>query len=171
MSQVRRMSNAKDGDWTSKINELGHYTCLNCEKDLSFDKRRTSFCSPICKSEYISKFVWWYNLRLECFERDKWHCRKCSEEVFDAQYHPDPKPPEGWLINPNKAAECDHTMPIFLGGADLDVANLQTLCSSCHKKKSIEEAKQRRKIVKLIRIGVQKTLMFTQIASKWKQKQ
>ena len=160
-NQVRRMSNAKDGDWKSKTNGLGHYICLNCEKDLSFDKRRTSFCSPTCKREYINKFTWWYDLRLKCFERDLWHCRKCGEEVFDIQYHPDPKPPEGWYIHPDKAAECDHVLPIFLGGADLDLANLQTLCRDCHKKKSAEEGKQRRKMVKLIRMGVQKTLTGT----------
>lgn len=68
----------------------------------------------------------------------------------------------GYYLVPNgQWAECDHIIPIFLGGADLDLDNLQTLCDDCHKKKSVEEAKQRTKIKSLVRNGIQKTLIAT----------
>lgn len=31
---------------------------------------------------------------------------------------------------------CDHIIPICLGGAEFDEDNLQTLCVECHKKKT-----------------------------------
>lgn len=37
------------------------------------------------------------------------------------------------------ATETDHVRPIRLGGASLDQANLQSLCTSCHAKKSAKE--------------------------------
>jgi len=38
-----------------------------------------------------------------------------------------------------KATTADHIVPIKQGGAALDIANLQSLCGSCHSKKSVKE--------------------------------
>ncbi len=38
-----------------------------------------------------------------------------------------------------KATMVDHIVPIKQGGAALDLSNLQSLCGSCHSKKSIKE--------------------------------
>ena len=38
-----------------------------------------------------------------------------------------------------RAKIVDHIIPIKQGGAKLDLANLQSLCWSCHSRKSIEE--------------------------------
>ena len=38
-----------------------------------------------------------------------------------------------------KATTADHIVPIKQGGATLDVSNLQSLCGSCHGRKSIRE--------------------------------
>ena len=38
-----------------------------------------------------------------------------------------------------KATMVDHILPIKQGGAPLDMDNLQSLCWSCHSRKSIEE--------------------------------
>ena len=38
-----------------------------------------------------------------------------------------------------KATMVDHIVPIKQGGAPLDMDNLQSLCWSCHSRKSIEE--------------------------------
>jgi len=46
-----------------------------------------------------------------------------------------------------KASAADHIVPIKQGGAALDINNLQSLCGSCHGKKSIKEGS---------RFGVQK---------------
>ena len=46
-----------------------------------------------------------------------------------------------------KATTADHIIPIKQGGAALDINNLQSLCGSCHGKKSIKEGS---------RFGIQK---------------
>ena len=38
-----------------------------------------------------------------------------------------------------RAKIVDHIIPIKQGGAKLDLANLQSLCWSCHSRKSVEE--------------------------------
>jgi 5-methylcytosine-specific restriction protein A len=38
------------------------------------------------------------------------------------------------------AAEVDHVIPIRQGGARLDAANLQSLCRSCHSRKTLRES-------------------------------
>ena len=38
-----------------------------------------------------------------------------------------------------KATLVDHILPIKQGGAPLDITNLQSLCWSCHSRKSIQE--------------------------------
>lgn len=40
---------------------------------------------------------------------------------------------------PIKATMVDHITPIKQGGAPLDIENLQSLCYSCHSRKSIKE--------------------------------
>ena len=47
------------------------------------------------------------------------------------------------------AGNCiDHIKPISMGGSKVDESNLQTLCNSCHAKKSATEAVEYRKGVK-----------------------
>ena len=38
-----------------------------------------------------------------------------------------------------KATEVDHIKPVSAGGAPYDMDNLQSLCSSCHSRKSAKE--------------------------------
>ena len=48
-----------------------------------------------------------------------------------------------------KAAQCvDHIKPITLGGSMVDIKNLQSLCNTCHHKKSAREAVEKRKKIK-----------------------
>lgn len=45
---------------------------------------------------------------------------------------------------PTPAQMVDHIRPINKGGASLDLANLQSLCNSCHNRKSGQERHRRR---------------------------
>jgi len=48
-----------------------------------------------------------------------------------------------------KGAQCvDHIKPITMGGSPVDSKNLQSLCNSCHAKKSGREASEKRNNVK-----------------------
>ena len=57
----------------------------------------------------------WAQLRLHVFRRDKYRCCICGAA--------------GRL-------EADHRVPLWRGGAALDPKNIQTLCRSCHRKKT-----------------------------------
>jgi len=49
-----------------------------------------------------------------------------------------------WYLGHNTGDiwEVDHIQPIFKGGQSLGLGNLQTVCKSCHKQKSIKERKK-----------------------------
>ena len=42
----------------------------------------------------------------------------------------------------------DHVVPITMGGSPVDQKNLQSLCNSCHAKKSGRESAEKRKNIK-----------------------
>ena len=63
----------------------------------------------------------WAKIRRRVFDRDGWRCRNCGRS--------------GRL-------ECDHVRPVERGGAVYDLGNLQTLCRSCHIRKTRVENRQ-----------------------------
>lgn len=144
----------KDFQW--RKNEEGEWICLNCGKSLAFNRRLRTYCSDVCRREYITqKYLSWSTYRERVFERDAYTCMKCGRKVYLTS----------WTENgfePRLRAECDHIVPLFLGDKDwyddLELKNFQTLCSDCHKEKTIEEAKERTNLSKLIRDGKQKIL-------------
>ena len=60
----------------------------------------------------------WRLLRLRALERDGWRCRQCGKAGI---------------------LEVDHRIPLFKGGAPLDLDNCQTLCPGCHRDKTTRE--------------------------------
>tara|TARA_R100000655_G_scaffold91646_1_gene132471 strand:- start:61 stop:393 length:333 start_codon:yes stop_codon:yes gene_type:complete len=49
-----------------------------------------------------------------------------------------------------KSAQCvDHIKPITIGGSQVDINNLQSLCNSCHAKKSSREGAEKRNNTKI----------------------
>lgn len=54
----------------------------------------------------------WKDMRVAVLERDKQSCQRCGGDS-DLHVH--------------------HKIPVFAGGEKLDKANLQTLCSECHR--------------------------------------
>ena len=67
----------------------------------------------------------WAHVRRRVLERDGWRCCECGRA--------------GRL-------EVDHRTPLTDGGAVYDPANLQTLCRSCHVRKTAEENRARRPV-------------------------
>lgn len=141
-----------DFDKTPRKNEKGEYVCVNCGRSLAFNKRRIVWCSDKCTIEYYEKHTSsWNIIRQKAFERDKFQCQKCGIHVFLF--------PKVAYNSPNMAIG-DHIIPIWKGGAEFDLKNVQTLCYACSKEKTRQEAKERTKIGKLIISGVQKQLKF-----------
>ena len=60
----------------------------------------------------------WARVRRAVFKRDGYRCRRCGRA--------------GRL-------ECDHVQPLDRGGDPWDMANLQSLCRSCHVDKTAGE--------------------------------
>ena len=52
----------------------------------------------------------WARVRRKVLRRDNWRCRSCGKY----------------------GNECDHVVPLYKGGADYDMSNLQCLCRGCH---------------------------------------
>lgn len=138
----------------SKLPEPDGKHCVICGEDLP--KRKRKYCSDDC-------FLKWYRslgvkdwnfTRWQAFERDNFTCQKCGKQhlpeyvEYDGKTYMEAMPP---LIG-------DHIIPIFLGGAEFDLDNVQTLCIECSKVKTAEEAKLRTKLEKDIRNGNQKRL-------------
>jgi len=138
----RRLGNFYDEVYKAKTDGHGNYVCLNCGKNLSFDRRRRRFCSNECYNAFykVHPLILWSNLRIMCFKRDNYKCRNCGGNFEHSSLH------------------CDHIVPIWKGGDDLDLNNLQTLCEKCHRKKTKDESAERTKIGLNILNGIQKQL-------------
>lgn len=61
----------------------------------------------------------WRRLKQKIHERDNWTCCQCGRVTMDL--------------------ECDHIVNQARGGSD-DESNLQSLCKSCHSKKTLQES-------------------------------
>ena len=72
---------------------------------------------------------YWQKLRLRVFLRDSYQCQICNR-VCVGQHRFD-----------QSAPECDHIIPIHKLAPNriYEIENLQTLCRSCHKQKSVED--------------------------------
>ena len=68
----------------------------------------------------------WAATRRTIFARDHYTCRMCGR---------------------HGRAECDHVLPISKGGALWALSNLQTLCRTCHIKKTRGEKEPRPRTV------------------------
>ena len=113
--------------------------CCNCEKPLPRGRRK--YCDGNCGYEFFVKHNFGL-LKFKIFERDNNTCQKCGYkwEPYNAEK-------ESWVeyikhsYRQTDCIECDHIVPICLGGDEFDENNLQTLCVKCHKKKTKEDMK------------------------------
>lgn len=91
--------------------------------------RRKPWMPPPVAFEHTSSPFYhttmWRKCRESYFQRFPL-CAKCKEN--------------GEIVQGNVV---DHKKPIRLGGAELEEANLQTLCTSCHNRKSGQESKKK----------------------------
>lgn len=117
--------------------------CIICGKSLPKFARK--YCSSTCFARWYTSIEGiqnWSVIRWKAFERDNFTCRKCGFQDLPKyiEYHG-----KRYLDGMPKL-NADHIQPLFLGGSEFDLINVQTLCEKCHKKKSELEAKLRTKI-------------------------
>jgi len=90
-------------------------------------------------------------LRVLCFQRDEWRCRVCRWEpdvVRDCRLAGIESPPAAVVLEELRQAKnagerhphADHVLPIVLSpGQRLNLDNMQTLCDTCHRRKTLKE--------------------------------
>ncbi|MGI0151009.1 MAG: HNH endonuclease signature motif containing protein [Thermoplasmata archaeon] len=89
--------------------------CAECFAVL--ERPRAIYCSPACRWRFHGRFFW-DSARVVVMRRDRYTCRQCHRRLRRRQL------------------EVDHIVEIAGGGAPLDYANLQTLCTKCHREKT-----------------------------------
>jgi len=109
------------------IDRLSRRECPVCgKKREDFDKRHrnTPCCRSACTSEYWLKKSSWPNFRAILFKQRGGICAKCGVIVGT-------RSDCAWTL--------DHILPIAMGGAMWDPANLQILCPKCNKEKTAND--------------------------------
>jgi len=113
--------------------EEGH--CQWCNKPLT--GKATKYCRQTADSIYSNMsdcaaffFDYWFRrpaFKRAVFIRDNFTCQQCGyrEMLKDRPWLPD-------VSN----LECDHIIPLARGGRT-EMANLQTLCKECNRKKGV----------------------------------
>ncbi|MHB8351529.1 MAG: HNH endonuclease [Thermoplasmata archaeon] len=89
--------------------------CAECFTVLA--RPRAFYCGAACKWKFHGRFFW-DSARTVVLRRDRYTCRRCGRR------------------RPRRGLEVDHIVEIARGGAALEYANLQTLCTDCHREKT-----------------------------------
>ena len=115
----------------------GKWLCRLCAKVCPV--RRTSYCSTACWREVETRCNAG-SLRRAVVARDHGICATCGLDcrrtTADAKRRLPWHSGRGYI---DDGWEADHVVPVHRGG-DLSLANVQTLCLECHKRKSAREA-------------------------------
>lgn len=104
----------------------GNEKCPRCSKE--YNKSYNVFQRDNEVHENVYNSTRWRELREMALKRDKGLCVTCLKNN-----------------RIERAVLVDHIVEISDSGEPFDINNLQSLCSSCHNKKSAEERKKREK--------------------------
>ncbi|XP_053109716.1 DNA annealing helicase and endonuclease ZRANB3 isoform X2 [Hemicordylus capensis] len=153
------------------VDNEGNPLCLQCQKPIvQLDQMSTStawdtrFCSHKCQDDFLIRSSQSY-LRTKVFEIEHGVCQMCSlnaQELYlcvrDAPKNQRKSLLESsWMsklplmqlneiiLNPTEGHfwQVDHIKPVYSGGGQCSLENLQTLCTVCHKERTAKQAKER----------------------------
>ncbi|XP_043930881.1 DNA annealing helicase and endonuclease ZRANB3 [Protopterus annectens] len=159
------------------VDKEGNPLCVSCYKPASHVKEQSSttawdtrFCSLECQEDFQIRSSQSY-MRAKVFEIEHGLCQHCglnAQELYllvrDA---PKVKRKEllesTWLSqlpleqlnelirNPTEGLfwQVDHIKPVYSGGGQCSLENLQTLCTVCHKERTAKQAKERSQMKRL----------------------
>jgi 5-methylcytosine-specific restriction endonuclease McrA len=146
MTTQRRLT-AKDAT-PSKKGAHGHRLCRWCEKEVMPPQK--TFCGPDCVHEWKLRSDVAY-LRSQLFLRDKGICRDCGldtlklrRRMYDLSESERVSMGMSFGIPAHQSKnlmlwEADHVVPVSQGGGLTGLDNFQSLCVTCHYKKSAKE--------------------------------
>uniref|UniRef100_A0A8D0EXK7 RanBP2-type domain-containing protein n=1 Tax=Strix occidentalis caurina TaxID=311401 RepID=A0A8D0EXK7_STROC len=153
------------------LDSQGNPLCLNCQQPTpqlepgcqarAWDTR---FCSHACQEDFSIRSSQSY-LRTKVFEIEHGVCQFCNQNaqelylsIRDAPKSQRKKLLESsWMshlplgqlneiiTNPTEGQfwQADHIKPVYSGGGQCSLENLQTLCTVCHRERTAKQAKER----------------------------
>ncbi|NXI72862.1 ZRAB3 endonuclease, partial [Anseranas semipalmata] len=153
------------------LDSQGNPLCLSCQQpttqlDQSCQARAwdTRFCSLACQEDFSIRSSQSY-LRTKVFEIEHGVCQFCNQNaqelylnIRDAPKNQRKKLLESsWMshlplgqlneiiTNPTEGQfwQVDHIKPVYSGGGQCSLENLQTLCTVCHRERTAKQAKER----------------------------
>ncbi|XP_071666866.1 DNA annealing helicase and endonuclease ZRANB3 isoform X5 [Patagioenas fasciata] len=151
------------------LDSQGNPLCLSCQQPTvpcqpGCQAWDTRFCSHACQEDFSIRSSQSY-LRTKVFEIEHGVCQFCHQNaqelylsVRDAPVSQRKKLLEGsWMShlplgqlnemirNPTEGQfwQVDHIRPVYSGGGQCSLENLQTLCTACHRERTAKQAKER----------------------------
>jgi 5-methylcytosine-specific restriction endonuclease McrA len=129
------------GGWTERKRGL----CRWC--GIAVPKGRFTFCSQDCVHEWKLRTDPAY-LREQVFARDRGVCAQCG---LDTEAMRKDKRKLDWKARKQfekewglrrKLWDADHILPVYQGGGECDLTNMQTLCLRCHRAKNVAQPRR-----------------------------
>uniref|UniRef100_A0A3P8RG46 Zinc finger, RAN-binding domain containing 3 n=1 Tax=Astatotilapia calliptera TaxID=8154 RepID=A0A3P8RG46_ASTCA len=148
------------------VDSQGVPLCLSCQQPCSTTGGAwdTRFCSHRCQEEFQLRSSQTY-MRSQVLEAERGICQHCGLHAHDLFIKVRDAPPSQrkeilentWLTQlPLKQLnemirapvegdfwQVDHIRPVYSGGGQCSLDNLQTLCTVCHKARTAQQAKER----------------------------
>uniref|UniRef100_I3K1Z2 Zinc finger, RAN-binding domain containing 3 n=1 Tax=Oreochromis niloticus TaxID=8128 RepID=I3K1Z2_ORENI len=168
-TQSCRTSDAQpstESSYLQAVDSQGVPLCLSCQQPCSTTGGEwdTRFCSHRCQDEFQLRSSQTY-MRSQVLEAERGICQHCGLHAHDLFIKVRDAPPSQrkeilentWLTQlPVKQLnemirapvegdfwQVDHIRPVYSGGGQCSLDNLQTLCTVCHKARTAQQAKER----------------------------
>ncbi|XP_068447073.1 DNA annealing helicase and endonuclease ZRANB3 isoform X2 [Clinocottus analis] len=155
-----------ESGYLQAVDSAGVPLCLSCQRACSAAGGAwdTRFCSHKCQDEFQLRSSQTY-MRSRVLEVEQGVCQECGLHAHDLYLKVRDAPPSQrkdmlentWLaqlslkqLNEMIRApvegdfwQVDHIRPVYSGGGQCSLDNLQTLCTVCHKARTAQQAKER----------------------------